>query len=93
MATQLPAGVNLDSPQIKFWIECDQAFKQMKVDSFANFLHKDFRFVLLPRSLGEPEKTKDVWLEQIKGIIGVVTGFEVREAHCYILILAKSRSP
>ena len=64
MATQLPAGVNLDSPQIKFWIEYDQAFKQMKVDTFANFLHKDFRYVLLPQSLGRPERTKDVWLEK-----------------------------
>jgi len=83
MATQLPAGVNLDSPQIKLWIESHHAFHQMKVDSFANLLHKDFRYVLLPRSLGQPEKTKDEALAQLRGLLGHVTEIEVGNTHCH----------
>ena len=77
MATQLPAGTNLDSPQIKLWIEFAQAFKPMNVDSLRKCLHKDFRHVSLPRSIGEPERNKEEWVEAMEGFFKSITVFEV----------------
>jgi len=77
MATQLPADVNLNSPQITLINEWNEGFKQMDVDILAKCLHKDFRRVVYPRSIGQPEQNKEEWLKEITAIIGFATGFDV----------------
>lgn len=88
MATQLPAGANLDSPQIKLWIEYDRAFKPMNADSLRKCLHKDFRHVPLPRSIGEPERNKEEWVEAMAGFFNSITVFEVGSTQGSFLLVS-----
>ena len=62
-----------DSPQIKLYRECCQAFLARDPDLIAKATHKDYRYVPYPQSLGHPEKTKEEWLEQWGEIIGLLT--------------------
>ena len=40
-------------------------------------LHKDFRRVVYPRSMGHPEQNKDEWRKELTGTFGLATGFDV----------------
>jgi hypothetical protein len=60
-----------DSPQIKILLECSQAFQAGNLDVCAKYLHKDFRNVTYPRSLGKPDQTKEEWLEEWVGILSM----------------------
>ena len=62
-----------DSPQIKLYRECCQAFLARDPDLIAKATHKDYRYVAYPRSLGKPEQTKEEWLGQYAGIINLWT--------------------
>ena len=77
MANQLPADVNLNSPQIQLINEWHEGFKELNVDILAKCLHKDFHRVVYPRSIGQPEQNKEEWIRDITGIMGFATGFEV----------------
>jgi hypothetical protein len=68
-----------DSPQLKFFRECGQDSKRTgDLGSIANILHKDFRYLAYPRSLGQPEQTKEEWLERWTGIMSLwTTGLDV----------------
>jgi hypothetical protein len=74
-----------DSPQLKFFSECAQVFKKEgDLGSIAGVLHKDFRYIYYPRSLGQPEQTKEEWLEHWTGIINLwTTGLEVSYICCF----------
>jgi hypothetical protein len=63
-----------DSPQAKLFYECRQGFKTRDLDRAGKVLHKDFRYVSYPRSLGKPDQTKEEWLGQWAGILGLWVG-------------------
>ena len=63
-----------DSPQAKLLFECSQALQAKDMDTIAKYLHKDFRVVCYPRSLGIPDHTKEDWLERWAGIISLQAG-------------------
>ena len=44
-----------DSPQVKLTHEWAQTFKTKDIDLIAKTLHKDYRQITYPRSLGRPE--------------------------------------
>ena len=60
-----------DSPQIKFIQECSRGFKTRDLAILAKNLHKDFRNITYPRSLGQPEQTKEEFLECWTGVISL----------------------
>ena len=64
---------NSDSPQVKLFRESGLGFETRNLDLIAKTLHKDFRYIAYPRSLGHPEQTREQWLERCAGIIGVWT--------------------
>jgi hypothetical protein len=62
---------NPDSPQIKLFHECSRGFRKRHLDVAAETLHKDFRYVPYPRSLGHPEQTKEEFLVYWAGIVSL----------------------
>jgi hypothetical protein len=62
-----------DSPQIKLYRECCQAFLARDPELIAKATHKDYRYMSYPQSLGHPEKTSEGWLEQWGEVIGLLT--------------------
>ena len=69
MPIQLPADANLSSSQIKLISDWNGGFLEMNVEILGKHLHKDFRRLVYPRSLGEPEQNKEEWLKEITGIM------------------------
>ena len=53
------------------------------MDLLAKPLHKDFRRVVYPKSIGHPEQNKEDWMKEITALLGFATGFDVRYAPCY----------
>jgi len=70
------------SPQVKLMHEWGQGFKKRDLDVIAKALHKDYRHTTYPRSLDRPEQTREQWLEQFAGIIGLWTDLEVSSINC-----------
>jgi hypothetical protein len=62
-----------DSPQLKFLHEWGQGFQKRDLGLIAKTLHKDFRYVTSPKSLGQPEQTREEWLERFAGILSLWT--------------------
>jgi hypothetical protein len=83
MPTQLPAGTNLSSPQIKLIGGLFEGVTEMNVETIGKHLHKDLRRSIYPRSLGLPEQSKEDLLKEISGIIGITTGMDVGHTICY----------
>jgi len=48
----------------------------MNVDALGKQLHKDFRRVYYPQSMGYPEQNKEGWIKETTGMIGFATGFD-----------------
>ena len=80
MPVQLPADINLSSPQIQLINEWNDGFATLNVELLVKPLHKDFRRVIYPKSIGLPEQNKEDWTKEITGILGFATGFDVRYA-------------
>lgn len=57
--------------------EWGQGFRRRDLDHISKTLHKEYRHTTYPRSLGKPEQTREEWLEQFAGIMGLWTGLEV----------------
>jgi hypothetical protein len=53
-----------DSPQVKLIHEWARGFRTRDLDAIASTLHKDYRYVGYPKSLGKKEETKEEWLER-----------------------------
>jgi hypothetical protein len=62
-----------DTPQSKLFHECGRGFRTRDLDLIASTVHKDFRYVAYPQSLGKPEQTKEEWLKGWAGIISLWT--------------------
>ena len=58
-----------DSPQVNLIQEWGQGFHKRDLEILGKFLHKDFRYITYPRSLGKPEQTKEEWLAQFAGVL------------------------
>jgi len=52
-----------DSPQIQLMYEWNRGFETKDLGLIAKALHKDYRHISYPRSLGLPEQNKEEWLE------------------------------
>ena len=63
-----------NSPQVKLINECARGLNELNMDTFGNFLHKDFSNVILPKSLGLPAQDKEACLKHYGGL---GTGFDV----------------
>lgn len=79
------------SPQIKLINELDQAWIARNASLLAKCLHKNYRFVTLPQSLGKPSVNRDEWLAIMAGVLSGTIQFEASYTGCYsILTLAQS---
>jgi hypothetical protein len=90
MPTQLPAGTNLSSPQIKLVNDWNDGFTEMNVEIIGKHLHKDFRRLVYPRSIGQPEQNKEEWLKELSVGFGFGIGFDVGHTRCYSITPASS---
>jgi hypothetical protein len=53
-------------------------FQTGDLDLISEALHKDFRNIIYPKSLGRSEETREEWLEQFAGVLSLWTaGHEV----------------
>jgi hypothetical protein len=82
MPTQLPAGTNLSSPQIKLISDWNDGFTEMNVEMIGKLMHKDCRRSIHPRSIGQPEQSKEEALKELSGILAVITGINVGHTLC-----------
>ena len=62
-----------ESPQVKLMYEWGQAFVKMDVDLIAKCLHKDYRHIRYPESLGLSEETREEYLKHMAEIISLWT--------------------
>jgi hypothetical protein len=92
MPSQLPAGTNLNSPQIKLLSNWNDAFTEMNIEAMKKYMHKDFRRSVYPRSLGEPEQNAEEALKELSGLLGVITGVDVGHTLCYLNLLPRAKS-
>jgi hypothetical protein len=83
MASQLPAGTSLSSPQIKLINDWYKGITELNIEIVGKHLHKDFRRSIYPKSIGLPEQSKEECLKEVSGFIGVATGADVGHTHCY----------
>jgi hypothetical protein len=65
------------SPQVKLMYEYKQGFESRTMDAITKNLHKDFRFIVYPQSLGEQEQNKEEWVKRISGYMVNWTGMQV----------------
>ena len=65
--------------------EWGQAFEEKDLDRVAKTLHKDYRHISYPRSLGRPEKNREEWLEYIAGVTSLWTEQKVG----YIMVITR----
>jgi hypothetical protein len=87
MPSQLPAGTNLSSPQIKLVDDWCEGFAEMNVEIMGKHLHKDFRRSVYPRSIGDPEQSKEELLKDMSAMVGFSTGWDVGHTPCYTNLL------
>ena len=63
-----------DSPQVKFARELAQAFQTRDVGFLAKSIHKDYRRVSYPRSMGKPDRTGEEWVQDVTEKVGLWAG-------------------
>ena len=80
----MPDLENSASPQVKLIYEWGQGFEKKDPSLIAKSLHKDYRHIAYPRSLGLPEKTKEEWLERLVEIMSLWTENEVSYISRYL---------
>lgn len=81
----------LPSDQTRKRMESGDAGDECGQSREPSTLHKDFRRYTLPRSLGRPAQTKDDWLKESKGVLGVSIDFDVGHTSCYSSLLSFPR--
>ena len=60
----------VDSPQVSLVREWIGAFAGKDLNVLAKHLHKDYRFIFYPRSLGKSPVAREEWLEHIRKMTG-----------------------
>ena len=71
-----------DSPQIKVLNEWLHGLQTRDMDLIARHLHKGYRNVIHPRSLGKPERTKEEYLKDLVELFNLWTEREVNYTGC-----------
>ena len=62
------------SAQVQFILhEWIPALENRDLDGVAKLMHKDFRLTTYPKSLGQPEQTREQWLERFAGVFSTLT--------------------
>lgn len=64
-----------NSPQIKLVAELDRAYKDKNIDFLSKRLHKDFRYIVYPRSLGRPVVNREEFIGNLAAVPGTPIGF------------------
>jgi hypothetical protein len=62
-----------ESPQVKLMYELDSGFTRRDLDIIAKQLHKDYRHITHPRSLGMPEQSREEWLKHFAWVMSLWT--------------------
>ena len=62
------------SPQVERFYSLAEAYKRKDVNFIAKHLHKDFRRIGYPRSLGKSEQNADEWLKETAEMMNIWTG-------------------
>ncbi len=83
MPFQLPADVNLNSPQIKLISDWNEGYNQLNVEILEELMHKDFRYLVYPQTIGELETSKEVWIEAVAKLFGYLIEVDVGYTSCY----------
>lgn len=65
------------SPQIKLILEWTEGFKKRDLDVLTKPLHKDFRKIVYPRSLGKPEENREESIAHLAKVVSLWTENEV----------------
>jgi len=86
MPSQLPADTNLSSPQIKLLSDWNDGLTEMNVETTGRQLHKDFRRSIHPRSLDQPEQSKEEMLKEISELTSFADEFHVGPCHSNLLL-------
>jgi len=65
---------------------------ERNMENFAKHMHKDFRRLVYPQSLDQPEQGKEEALKELSGMLDLLIGFDVGHTPYYsdLLPLAKS---
>ena len=71
-----------ESPQVKLMHEWGSGFRKRDLNLIVKALHKDYRHIIYPRSLGMPEQTREEWFEHFAGVIALWTDLEVTYISC-----------
>ena len=79
-----------ESPQLQLVNEFSRGFFEGDVNLLAKNLHKDFRRVIHPKSLGARDLTKEEWLNNMKEIVTFTTELKVS---CPLVLLATRQVP
>ena len=58
-----------DSPQVKVALSFVEGVDKRDVKNVAKLLHKDYRHIPYPRSMGRAVENKDEWLQRIKDVM------------------------
>jgi hypothetical protein len=74
-----------DSPQRKLLYEYKRGLESRNLDIIAKTLHKDFRYIFYPRSMGYPEQTKEEWIARFSGYFAVWTDMQVNSLNINLL--------
>ena len=72
-----PINYCTDSPQVRLVRECILGLAKNDLATAAKLLHKDYRRIIYPRSLGKPVVAREEWLKQCGQMIGHWTDSEV----------------
>ena len=65
-----------NSPQMNLVNECDRGMIERDLNLVAKPLHKDFRYLTHPQSLGKPPMNRDEYLAQTAEVLKTPVRFE-----------------
>ena len=68
MPLHLPADTDLSSPQIKLIKDWNEGLVEKNAEIVGRYFHKDFHRVVHPRSLGQPNQSREEALKELPGI-------------------------
>lgn len=82
-----------NSPQMNLVNECDRGMIERDLNLVAKPLHKDFRYVTHPQSLGKPPMNRDEYLAQTAEVLKTSVRYEnVSYTRCHLIRRPKAKS-
>jgi len=74
-----------NSPQMKVVVDFEQGWYNKDVDLLTKHLHKDFRHVIHPGSLGKQPVNAEQWVKDIQGLFSTPAEFGKVSSHQLLL--------